>query len=78
MQIVIETIAGWITLSCLLGPALAWAFFFPERRAHTIRAAHDHWITTHPTSSLNFMPLWLRWEDTEATDLVALYHHAGV
>lgn len=76
MQIAIEALFGWITLSCLVGPPLAWTFFYPERRADAIQAAHDHWIATHPTSPLEFMPAWLRWENSGTTDLVA--HYSGV
>jgi hypothetical protein len=64
MQIIVEVIAGWISLSCLFGLLFAWGFFYPEQRAAAIQAAHDHWISTHPTSPLELMPRWLRWEDT--------------
>jgi hypothetical protein len=64
MQTIVEVIAGWISLSCIFGLLFAWAFFYPERRAAAIQAAHSNWISTHPTSSLELMPKWLRWEDT--------------
>jgi hypothetical protein len=32
MRIIPEIVAGWIVLSCTLGPLLVWAFFYPERR----------------------------------------------
>lgn len=78
MQTVIGTVVGWTALSCIFGPLLAWVFFYPERRADAIQAAHDHWIATHPMSPLECMPAWLRWEDTEAGDLVAHCQLAGV
>jgi hypothetical protein len=71
MRIVIEVALGWVALSCVVGPACAWFFFYPERRANAIQAAHDHWIQTHPTSPLESMPAWLQWEDTETANAEA-------
>jgi hypothetical protein len=78
MQTVIESVLWWIALSCAIGPPLAWIFFYPERRANAIKAAHDRWIATHPTSPLEFMPAWLRWEDSETTDVAAHDQYASV
>ena len=64
MQIVAEIFVIWIGASLLLGPVFAWAFFYPERRAKTLKAAHDRWIVTHPKTPPQLMPAWLRWEDT--------------
>ena len=68
MRVVAEILAVWIGVSLVLGPAVAWAFFYPERRAKAIQAAHLHWIATHPKMSLRLMPVWLRWEDTSVAD----------
>jgi hypothetical protein len=78
MQTVIEYILAWIALSCAFGPPLTWFFFHPERRANAIQAAHDRWIATHPTSPLEFMPPWLRWEDTETADVAVHRQCAGI
>lgn len=64
MQIVAEIFFIWIGASLVLGPIAAWIFFYPERRAGAIKAAHDRWIVTHPKMPLQLMPAWLRWEDT--------------
>jgi hypothetical protein len=69
MQIAIEVLGVWILASLLLGPFVAWAFLFPERRARMLQEAHDHWIATHPTSPPGMMPEWLRWEETAGSDL---------
>jgi hypothetical protein len=37
MRIVFEIVAVWVVLSCTLGPALTWLFFYGERRARTQR-----------------------------------------
>jgi hypothetical protein len=63
MQIVVEISLLWICSSVVLGPILAWAFFYPERQANAIQVAHDRWIATHPKVSLLLMPSWLRWEN---------------
>jgi hypothetical protein len=68
MQIILELLCGWIVASLLLGVVLTWAFFYPERRARALQEAHDRWIATHPTSPLEMMPEWLRWEDTNGSD----------
>ena len=68
MRIVAEIFAIWIGASLVLGPVVAWAFFYPERRAKAIQAAHVRWIATHPKMSLRLMPAWLRWEDTSNAD----------
>jgi hypothetical protein len=79
MRIVVEVALGWVALSCVVGPALAWIFFYPERRANAIHAAHDRWVATHPTSPLESMPAWLRWENTTTTtDVAAQQKCAGV
>jgi hypothetical protein len=37
MRIVFEIIIVWLVLSCTLGLALTWFFFYGERRARTQR-----------------------------------------
>jgi hypothetical protein len=69
MRIVAEVFVVWIGASFMLGPIIAWAFFYPERRAKTIQAARLYWIATHPKMSLQMMPTWLRWEDTSDTEI---------
>jgi hypothetical protein len=78
MRTVIEVVVGWVALSCVVGPGLAWIFFYPERRANVIQAAHDHWVLTHPKSPLELMPAWLRWEDSGTVDIAAPRKCAGV
>ena len=41
MQTVFIVVVVWIALSLTLGPLLAWAFFYSERRAKAIDAAFD-------------------------------------
>jgi hypothetical protein len=38
MQMVLEILGGWLALSCTLGPVLAWAFFYPQRREAAIES----------------------------------------
>jgi hypothetical protein len=38
MRIVFEIVVVWVVLSCTLGPALTWLFFYGERQARTQRA----------------------------------------
>jgi hypothetical protein len=52
MQTMLIIVGGWIALSCTLGPLLAWAFFYSERRAKSAEAALDHQIATGPTVTL--------------------------
>jgi len=33
-MIILSIFATWIAASCLVGPVLTWAFFYPERRDH--------------------------------------------
>ncbi len=48
MQTGLVIFAGWIVLSCTLGPVLAWAFFRSERRAKVVDAALDSQIASNP------------------------------
>lgn len=57
MATLTEILAGWIFVSCTGGPLITWVVFYPEREA---KAAYDHWILTHPTSSLELMPAQLK------------------
>jgi hypothetical protein len=41
MQTVFIVVVVWIALSLTLGPLLAWAFFYSERRAKAIDAPFD-------------------------------------
>ncbi len=58
MQTLVEIVVGWIALSCTVGPLLAWAFFYRERRIQALEAAHDRWLATHPAVSRELMPAW--------------------
>jgi len=58
MQVLVDVVVGWIVLSCTVGPLLAWAFFYRERRIQAMEAAHDHWIATHPAAPRELMPTW--------------------
>jgi hypothetical protein len=42
----------WIALSFTLGPVLAWAFFYSERRAKAAEVALDRQIAAHPAVPL--------------------------
>jgi hypothetical protein len=57
MGTLIEILVGWICVSCIGGPLLTWAVFYSKREA---KAAYDHWLLTHPTSSFELMPARLK------------------
>ena len=48
MQTVFVVVVVWIALSFTLGPLLAWAFFYSERRAKAVDPAFDHRTATDP------------------------------
>jgi hypothetical protein len=52
MQTVFVVGVVWIALSFTLGPLLAWAFFYSERRAKAAEVALDHRIAMDPTATL--------------------------
>jgi hypothetical protein len=70
MRTVLDVLFAWAALSCALGTLLAWAFFYPERRARAIQDAHDDWLTKHPRVSTLLMPRWLQWEESGGDHLV--------
>jgi hypothetical protein len=39
MRIACEAIITWVVLSCMLGPLLTWAFFYPLRRSRAAEQA---------------------------------------
>jgi hypothetical protein len=39
MRIAFEAIIAWVILSCMLGPLLTWAFFYPLRRSRAAEQA---------------------------------------
>jgi hypothetical protein len=70
MRIVFDILIAWAALSFVLGTLLAWAFFYPERRATAIQDAHDDWLAKHPRVSALLMPRWLQWEESASDDLL--------
>jgi hypothetical protein len=70
MRIVFDILIAWAALSFVLGSLLAWAFFYPERRAAAIQDAHDDWLAKHPRVSALLMPRWLQWEESASDDLL--------
>ena len=56
MRIVFEIVIGWVILSCTLGPALLWLFFYGKRRERTEREAEQpawtHYLATRITTGI--------------------------
>jgi len=54
-MLALKILGLWILLSCMLGPCLAWLFFYGERqRKYTRDHRHDH--TSSPRGAA-----WTRW-----------------